>query len=190
MNPITTTETALIELIKSALGNKVKTVASLPGDWDANMLQRLIVIAPAVYVSFLGGPAISRDGDDAGLNSRWGIYAVTTDPSGHAARRLGSQIAIGAYEILATVIPAIHNQTVPDIGTLQLSGQIDNLFTGSLAKKNLTIYEAQFSVPLYFDSALDLNSLDDFVTFDGKYDLNTADDKIDAEDNVTLEQGP
>jgi phage gp37-like protein len=185
MDPINVTENFILNAVRTGLGAKLKTVQSLPGNWDADMLARLIVNSPAVYAAFLGGPV--KPTDQPQIQARFGIYSVTTNPSGDAARRLGSGRAIGGYEILATIIPLLHGQIVPDVGSLLLTGAIDNLFTGTLAKQNLTIYEAQFSVPMTFDytdpSALDPAGLDLFETFHVDYDL---DGKVQASDDIHL----
>lgn len=186
MPVLTVTEDALIAAIKGALGQNVKTVDSLPGNWDANMLSRLIVNAPAAYVAFLGGSAPGTSDTLAALSSLWGVYAVTTDPSGQATRRRGGPVSIGAYEILQRVVPTLHNLTITDVGTLAFTG-IDNLFTGTLAKQNLTIYEAQFKLPLTFENEV-VTALDDFITFHADYDFAPPDGQIDAADQVTLDQ--
>jgi phage gp37-like protein len=187
MNPITVTEQFLLDKIREIFGRKLKTIASLPGNWDENMLQRLIMSSPACFVTFLGGPVISGDGPITGITSVWGVYAVSTDPAGSTVRNLGRANTLGAYDILGTLVPAVHNQTIPDIGTLQLSGSIDNLFKGSLAKQNLTIYEAQFSLRLYFEEAVDPATLDDFLTFHADYNIN-SDGSSDASDTQSVRE--
>lgn len=184
--PIVTVENSLIGLIKAALGARVKGVKSLPGGWDEGMLKRLIVNAPAVYVAFMGGPVIG----DRRIGSRWGVYAVTSDPCGEAARRVGTKRSIGAYEILERVVPAVDEQTIDNIGSFELSGSIDNLFTGTIAKQNLTIYEAQFTIPLQFDRESDWSTLDDFITFHADFDLVPVEGNIDGSMDVDLEQIP
>jgi len=188
--PIVTIENKLIDLIKTALGAQVKGVASLPGGWDADMLKRLILRAPAVYVAFLGGPVVGPGGSICGISSRWGVYAVTSDPSGQAVRRTGGRGVIGAYEILERAIPAINGQTLDGVGSFELSGSIDNLFSGTLAKQNLTIYEAQFTISLQFEAVPDPGALDDFITFHVDFDLAAPDGEIEGSTDIILEQDP
>lgn len=165
-------EDKIIERIKAVLmapGNeKLRHVESLPGDWDADMLKRILLMAPGVFLAFMGGPVTA--GHTAQLKAQWAVIAVTGHASGEAARRRGDSQQIGAYEILEALVPKLHGFKIDDEGTLQIA-EISNLYNGELDKRGVTVYAARFEILMGLPADLDLATLNSFATFSAKYDL-------------------
>lgn len=172
-------EDKLIVEIKAALtvgGQlKVRTVDSLPSDWDQDMLRRFAKLAPAVLIAFVGG-VVKETGasDSVTIESQWAVIAITAHASGEAARRRGDAQQIGAYEIVETLIPRLHGATIPDEGSLSL-GEIQNLWNGDVEKQGLTVYAMRFTMPMTLVYQADIALLNDFITFDGKLDFAPRD---------------
>lgn len=168
---IANVEDKLIAEIKAALtvgGQlKVRQVESLPGDWDADMLKRLLRLAPGVFVAFMGGPV--NAGHAAQLDAQWAVIAITAHASGEAARRRGDSQEIGAYEILETLIPRLHGLKIAAEGTLNIV-DVANLYSGQLDKQGVAVYAARFKILMALPLSLDEATLDAFETFDAKYD--------------------
>lgn len=202
---ISATEDALLAALTQALeGTKVRT-DSLPGDWDDDMLKRMLSLAPCVLVAFGGGGAKNVGVAEPVIDGQWLVYVVTSHPSGQAARRRGNRQAVGAYELLSrTVVPTLHGLTVPNIGTLVLN-RLENLFTGTVERQGLAVYACAFSLPMPFDLGGEASSLADFLTFVAQYDIpahdseaehqkwldgNFSSSKPDASDSVSLPPQP
>jgi len=163
-------EDALIAEIQAALGNKVRSISSLPGDWDAEMFKRLMALVPGVFVVFAGGAPTAFGGTAPFINAHWVVIAATGHASGEAARRRGDGSWIGAYEILETLVPRLHGFTVPDEGSLALV-DVANLYNGAIDKQGLAVYAATFQMPMALATVADLATLDAFTTFDAQYDV-------------------
>jgi phage gp37-like protein len=189
MGVIGTVEDYLIARVQAALGAKLRAVDSLPGVWTDETIAQLLRTRPGAYVSFLGGGASARQGNTAAVEARWAVYGVTGHASGQAARRRGHPTEIGAYEILETVIPLLHNHVVPDVGTLVLR-EVNNLFTERADLEGLAIYAAIFSLPMGFEVVPDPAGLAPFVTFHHELAVGQTPDTVNPEGRVTLEQGP
>src|SRR5574341_1572838 len=140
-------EDKIIERITQALtvggALKVRQVDSLPGDWDADMLKRLLRRTPGVFVAFMGGQVNASH--SAQLKAQWAVVAITGHASGEAARRRGDAQQIGAYEILEVVVPKLHGFKIDDEGTLKIL-DIANLYRGELDKQGVTAYAARFEI--------------------------------------------
>lgn len=162
-------EDDLIATIKALLGNRIRTVDSLPGDWDADMLRRLLRLCPAVLIVFAGGAPAAPGGSLAYLNANWVVYAVTANASGEAARRRGDAQQIGAYDILQLVVPKLHGHLVAGVGSLNFV-RVENLFNASVEKQGLAVYAATFQLGMSLPADIDLSTLTPFVTFDALYD--------------------
>lgn len=186
---ITATEDALIARIKAILGAKLRAVDSLPGDWDADMLKRLLLTAPAVYVAFAGGPPSAGADAVAGIDGRWIVFAVTANASGNAARRRGDGKVIGAYEIISNLVPRLHNHTIAGVGTLVLRN-IENLYSGTIDNQGVALYAMTFGIAMNFDAEPDPADLDAFQTLHVDFDLAQKDGEIEGSTDIELEQPP
>jgi len=171
-DPITTWEDAIIARAIEALtvdGKRlVRVVESLPGDWDDEMLRRLLRAVPGVFVAFAGGPA--QPGATAEVKGRWVVYVVTGHASGEAARRRGDAQEAGAYLLTCLLVQALHDWA-PDRDTNALAlSDLSNLYTGSIDKQGVAVYAITFEAPLCFGVTQPPN-LGDFATFVANYDV-------------------
>lgn len=163
-------EDALIDKIKTALGSHVKGVESLPGDWDDEMLKRLLRYVPGVYVAFAGGPRLGAAGAaEATIDGKWLVYLSTGHASGEAARRRGDGQQVGAYELIAILAPLLDGLTVSDVGSFSLI-DVSNLYTGSIDRQGVAIYALTLSIPMTFSLAPG-GTLTPFETFHAQYDV-------------------
>lgn len=180
-------EDELVARVKNHFGNKLRTVDILPGDWTDEMLERLIISAPAVYIACPGGPRIPNEDSLVGINSRWIFYAITAHASGEKARRLGDLVQIGAYDIVKRLIPLVHNYTIADVGTMDVVSA-DNLYNGTVDKKGVTLYAVLCNLPMHFDTDAPLADLDAFESIHVDLDLAPADGNVDGQTDINLPQ--
>lgn len=167
---ITAVESHLIDTLTAALAGTKLRVQDLPGDWDDDMLRRLLTLAPCVLVSFSGGQVPRRGATTATIDSQWVVYAVTSHPSGEQARRRGNAQAIGAYEVISRlVVPQLHGHVVPGVGSMDLTG-VQDLFTGAVERQGLAVYACTFVLPMEFARSAG-SSLQDFATFADALDI-------------------
>lgn len=168
-------EKTLLEKTRETLGNLVRQVDSLPGEFDTQTLKSLVRQSPGVYWSFLGGRAVPDQ--LARIEGRWAMYAVTGHASGQAARRTGDRSEVGAYELVSLLLPVFHHYSVPDAGSLKLQ-QVENLFNGTYERQGVAIYAASFVLPMTFEPELPEN-IHDFITFHSESSFGgTADDPV------------
>ena len=188
MSTIGDIENDIVARLKTPLDAKTKEIATRPGAWSIDLLQRVLQRAPAIYVSFLGGTP--RKGEhEAIFDARFDVYAVSRRINDDLQARQGNQRMIGAYDMLETSIKTLHGQTLADVGTYQLQS-IENLFGDAMFQLGGVIFAATFLLPgLTIPSDLDLSTLDAFVTFDEQYDIDTTQNgEPVAEDTITLPQ--
>lgn len=197
---ISRVEQHLVDKLTAALAGTKLRVQDLPGDWDDDMLRRLLTLTPCVLVAFSGGNSSQRGATTAEIASEWIVYVVTSHPSGEQARRRGNAQAIGAYEVISRlVVPLLHGHVVPGVGALSLAS-VQNLFTGMVERQGLSVYACSFGLPMSFEIATDAD-LADFATFVAQLDIpphasssthadwlagNFTHGKPDATDAVTL----
>ena len=168
---ITTVEDALIAEATATLGAHVRGVESLPGDWDDEMLKRLLRAVPGCFVAFAGGARSgAASAAEARIDSRWVVYVCTGHASGEAARRRGNQVQAGAYELIAMLAPRLHGLRIAGVGSASLL-DVQNLYTGSIDRQGLSVYALTLSLPMLFELVADAAQLTPFVTFDAQYDV-------------------
>ena len=139
---------------------KYRQVSALPGELDAPMLKRLIAASPGAYWSFLGGRAEPADGG-VELNGNWGLYLLTAHASGHGAQRRGDARQLGAYEMIARLVPRLHQLVLPGHGMLVLK-RLQNLFTAGLQSQGVSLYGLSFEMPICFSDDADLSGFASF----------------------------
>lgn len=197
------TEDGLIAHVKATLGNKVRAVDSLPGDWDEDTLKAWLRVAPAVYITFNGGKRPGNPGASAAaIDARWIFYVVTAHASGEAARRRGDGKQVGAYELIDVLVPALNGHLVPDEGTLALDS-VENLYSGKVDKQGVTVYAITLQMLKHWPTEVDEAALASFETFDAQWDIprqenagehrkwlqgDTSTSKPDAHDSVQMPQ--
>jgi phage gp37-like protein len=150
-------EEALVDALRVAVtvgdSSLVRTVESLPDNFSAAEVKTRLRAAPAIYVTFLGGKP--REEASAMIDAEWGIFVLTMNASGERARRTGDATAVGAYELLELVIPAVQALSAAS-GSFKLGG-VNNLFKEELDRLGFSLYSASFTVPMVFqrsDAAL------------------------------------
>jgi phage gp37-like protein len=187
---IATVEQYLIDTLKTTFGATLKTVESLPADWDDDTFRRVLRLTPGLFVVFGGGQR-NDDETDRGhvvIDARWGIVAATAHAGGELARRRGDKLEIGAYDIIQRATRTLEGHGVPDHGEIRVDS-VENLFSADLDKQGTAIYALQLTLPMYLYSDGDTeNTLDDFVTWHNDIDSSPSNDTLEASDTVTLEQ--
>ncbi len=179
-------EQHIIDTAKAAFGTRLRSVDSLPADWDALTIERAFGGAPGLYVVFGGATRDPNREDLVGI-TKWALTAFTDHPN-EPARRHGDSRVIGAYEIIETAAALFDQHDVPGVGRMELV-DIDDLFQDAVERKGGSIYGAAFTLPMALpDPATVVDNLVDFLTFDGKFDVAPADGQVDAEDTVALPQ--
>ena len=161
MGIISTIEDAILAAAETALGATVKKKETIPGGWTMDTLKRALQFAPGVYVAFQGTGTGASDGY---LNGRFSVYVVSKGAS-ETDRRRGNQRVIGAYEMLELLLPVLAGRTVPEIGTMAVTG-VDNLFRDAMFELGGTVYSINLTLPnMPFDYRADESLLADFVLF-------------------------
>lgn len=182
MNTIATVETAMLDAAKTATGNTLQVIESIGGGWTLANLKRALQRAPGVYVAFQGA---KPEQAPYLMELRYSLYIVTKGAQ-EVSRRHGSLRMIGAYDLLAQVLPALDGLVVAGTGTLRAKG-IDNLFREAMFELGGTVYALQFAMPNVAFDPQPAETLDDFITFDAIYDIAPDDpNNPTAEDTVTL----
>lgn len=144
-------EEAIIGKAKALLGDIVRQVDSLPGDWDDQMFKRLLAAVPGVFVIFSGGARSNGAGQqEAAIEARWTVLTATGHASGEQARRHGDALEVGAYHLVQLLAAGLHGFTIRGVGTMALL-DVQNLFTGAVDAQGLAVYALTFSLPMTFD---------------------------------------
>jgi len=163
-------EDSVLAQLRTLLGNKVRQVDSLPGDWDDEMLRRFLKLVPGVLLAFAGGTqSTSAGAAEARLQSRWIVYVLTGHPT-EAARRRGDAQQLGAYQLVQLLLPWLHGLQVPDVGSMHLV-DVQNLFTGTVERQGLTVYAITLGLEMAFELVPADELLAPFETFVAQYDL-------------------
>lgn len=170
-------EKTLIDKTREVLQNRVREVDSLPADWDADTLKRILLALPGVYW-IMGGGRGTPGRADGMVPIEWACVIATNHASGPRTRLRGDAVQVGASDLIDVLIPSFNHFTVPDEGTLALTA-IENLNTPELERQGVALYALLFQMPMAWPAVADLNSLAPFQTFDAKYDIPTH--ETDAE---------
>jgi len=172
VSSILSCEDAIIGKAKALLGDIVRQVESLPGDWDDQMFKRLLAAVPGVFVIFSGGARSNGAGQqEAAIEARWTVLTATGHASGEQARRHGDAMEVGAYHLVQLLAAGLHGFTVPGVGTMALL-DVQNLFTGAVDAQGLAVYALTFSLPMTFDLVEDTSGQPGyFVRFDAQLDV-------------------
>ncbi|SNT07673.1 phage protein Gp37 [Pseudomonas segetis] len=176
-------EDEIIARCKRVVGQHVRTIEDLPGNWDEQTLKAARRNVPGIYIAWSGGRGLP--GSRASMTSRYAVYVVTGQASGERERRRGNNRQVGAYELLERIVPAVHGLAVKDVGTLQLE-QVDNLYSDRADQQGIVIYGAVYTLKTPFPAPLDANDLADFETYHAN---SRVPDGPDIETHLTLPSG-
>jgi len=159
-------EDGLVALIeKSALAGRLRSVAGLPDGGAGQLLQRLAVEAPGVYVAPLGFAVV-----DGLAAPRFEITCVARNARGQEAARKGDGKLIGLAQMVDAVL-ALMDGGVADGVVFHVSG-VSYPRDAALADAGLcvaTVAIEATGVPL--PPALDEAALAPFETFRASYDI-------------------
>ena len=175
-------EDAIIARLEVAFAGRLKEVDHKPAKFDADELLRILSMAPAIYVAFLGWQRSPRL--PGSVNATFGAYLVAANASGERARRRGDPATIGAYE-MAVLTAATLDRWVPAgaAGPIEVQS-CENLYATTFEKNGITVYGLVCDVPVQIQDAwgVPMNdagdatgappvTLDNFITFHGDQDI-------------------
>ncbi|MCA3312976.1 MAG: DUF1834 family protein [Roseomonas sp.] len=163
-------EDAIIAKLKVAFAGRLKEIDHRPAKFDADELLRILTMAPAIYVAFLGWQRSERL--PGSVITTFGVYLVAKNASGESARRRGDEATIGAYE-MAGVTAATLERWVAEgaAGPLEVKS-CENLYATAFEKNGLTVYGLVCDVPMQIQDDWDVpTTLDNFVTFHADQDI-------------------
>lgn len=186
MNPVVAVEDHMKAEAGLVLSQKIH-IGTLPSALNVGLLKKLISAGDAVYFTFLGGPV--SDDDGARLNGRFDAYVIVRHVGDSESRRRGDTTTIGAYEIVSRMVKQLHDSVVDDIGTIKVK-RVSNLFSIQLEEAyKAALYAITFEVskmPFLYEA--DLDSMDDFATFDAQHDIPPHD--TDEEHQQWIQEPP
>lgn len=169
MSVIGNVEDWLVATLREAFGERVREVDHKPERMTAEELARILTVAPAIYVAFLGLPR--RGAVDGVWIGSFGVFAMAQNASGEQARRRGDTKTIGAYE-MAELALRVLDGAAPDVaaGAIEIAS-IENLYAEAFEKNGRSVYALAAEIPLELPRGVDPAELADFVTFDAAWDI-------------------
>lgn len=183
MGQLADIEDALLERAEALLGSTLRAYRPLPGGLGqlAELLALKVVAAPCVYLTWRGGDRAERTAGPR-LTSLYSFIAVTQHaaPEQEARRRRGDgALVIGAYDIAERLGAGLHDWTLPGVGTCALVhlGPIEGQ---ALTDLGTTLLEVRLALSHDLGTGLDLDDLDNFLTFAGMIDLAPVDGQAEA----------
>lgn len=163
------TEDLLLAKITELVGAYVKSVATLPGVWDDEMLSRLLRMVPGVFLAFQRASKNPSSTTTVDFTSTWSVIVAVSNAGGEGLRRRGDSTGVGAYNLVCALATGLDGQDMGDAGSVTV-GDITDLFSGSIDKRGLVVYALDLTVPLVLDKT-DTGALDVFATFDARLDM-------------------
>ena len=125
---------------------------ALPDHWTIDTLKRLLQLAPGVWVT-AGRGRMEADVWEAVANLDIGIYVVTKELIALGRRPVpDANLPISAYQIVASLIPALHGSNLADIGTVQVLS-FDSLFGDTAVELGASVYLIAATMKIDFDLA-------------------------------------
>jgi phage gp37-like protein len=191
-------EDAIVAQLRAAFAGRLREVDHRPDRLDERELARILSLAPAAYVAFLG--LRRRDRPDGTWDCTMGIYLVAANASGEAARRRGDGTTIGGYEMVQVAIGALDGWSPPEAAGMVEIRDAEQLQAEAFEKMGRTVYGLVAEVPVVLPRGEDAApALVPFVTFDAAWDIPPfgnvaapppppADAARDAGDRITLAQ--
>ncbi|MCA3288233.1 MAG: DUF1834 family protein [Roseomonas sp.] len=151
-------EDAIIAKLKVAFANRLKEIDHRPAKFDADELLRILTMAPAIYVAFLGCQRSERP--PGSMRATYGVYMVAMNASGERARRRGDEATIGAYEMLVLTAATLE-RWVPEgaAGPIEVQS-CENLYASVFEKNGITVYGLVCDVPVQIQDGWGVPVLD------------------------------
>lgn len=188
-------EDEIVARLATGFAGRLKEVDHKPARLDEDELARILTMAPAAYVAFLGWTRAANT-----LAGTFGVYLVAANASGDRARRHGDAATIGAYE-MSEVATWLLDRWAPAsaAGAIEVRA-CENLFGAAFEKAGRSVYALTLAVPLPEPDPVEggavAPTLDPFITFNAQWDvpphgnvgpLPPPAPNPDAEDRVILE---
>jgi phage gp37-like protein len=163
-------EDAIIAQLGAAFANRLQEIDHRPAKFDADELLRILTMAPAIYVAFLGCQRSERP--PGSMRATYGVYMVAKNASGERARRRGDEATIGAYEMLVLTAATLE-RWVPEgaAGPIEVQS-CENLYASVFEKNGITVYGLVCDVSMQIqDGWVVPTTLDNFITFHADQDI-------------------
>lgn len=176
---ITEQEAELQARVRGVLGDRVKTIEGLPGNWDIEAVRALLPRCPAVFTQLVGMTPARTTGH---WQARWSLYILTGHAQGGLARREGDIRQAGLYALIEMLLVGLDGW-VSTNGTVKVT-QTDNLWTPALEKQGMALVGLTLLAPMEMTET-NMETL--LTSLRLQYDLS-LDARIEAEDNVEIEQ--
>lgn len=162
-------EDEIVARLATGFAGRLREVDHKPARFDDEELARILTMAPAAYVAFLGWTR-----GDFALQGAFGVYLVASNASGERARRRGDPATIGAYE-MAEVATRLLEGWAPAsaAGAIQVRA-CENLFGAAFEKAGRSVYGLTLWAPLPVldaPSEGEIATLDRFLTFNAQWDV-------------------
>lgn len=158
MTPLDLAEDYIGAQVRLAIPDKRLLVAatSLPGAyataevWTEAMLKGVLQYAPGVLVTFQG-LSIAEDDDEPKTTAVFVAYVITKESAAIGRRPLpGGNAPLSAHDIIAAIVPALHNFRMPNLATLRVRSVVP-LFGASWADYGCTVHAVHLSAIINFD---------------------------------------
>lgn len=163
-------EDEIVDRLRQAFGARVREVDHKPAKLDADELSRILTMAPAAYVSFLGFQPAEGRMPGGTFMAAFGVYLLAANASGDVARRRGHPTAIGAYDMVARATRQLGGWRPPSAAQDIAITSCENLFSAAFEKAGRTCYGLALTVPLRFGAAEE-EDLGDLRTLDVIWDV-------------------
>lgn len=201
MSAITDLEDAFVARLTAAFAGRVREVDHKPDRLDVDELARILTMAPAVYVAFLGLRRRARP--EGTWDATFGVYLVAANASGEPARRRGDAATIGGYEMVQAAIRALDGWAPAEAASEAEVTLAEQLQAAAFERVGRTVYgivvEVAVRMPRGAEPGIPLTdpAITPFVTFDAAWDIpprgNVAAPPVpagagDARDRLTLPQ--
>lgn len=167
-------EDQIIAQLRAAFGATLREVDHKPAKLDAEELARVLSLAPAAYVSFLG----FRQGaklPERTMEAAYGVYLVAQNAAGEQARRRGDARLIGAYEMAELAFVALDGWAPASAAGAIAVASCENLFAAAFEKAGRSCYGLVLAVPIEMQPALEglgsIPGIGTFITFDASWDI-------------------
>jgi len=163
-------EDQIVARLGTAFQGRLKEVDHKPARLTDEELNRILTVAPAAYVAFLGWTR--KDAPDFSALGTFGVYLIAAHAGGEIARRRGDDATIGAYEMIEIAAAQLEDWTPADGGGPIEVRACENLFGAAFERAGRTVYGLTLDVPMQVpDPAQVTDQLDDFLVLNADWDV-------------------
>lgn len=162
-------EDQIIAQLRTTFGATLREVDHKPAKLDADELARVLSLAPAAYVSFLGFRAGEKLPERT-MEAAYGVYLVAQNAAGEQARRRGDARLIGGYEMAELAFVALDGWAPAAAAGAIAIQSCENLFAAAFEKAGRSCYGLVLSVPIEMQPEAGAG-MGNFITFDASWDI-------------------